>query len=135
MYSEEELNNELWRPIADYDNYQVSTLGRVFNKKFQRIIKPFNHKCGYDLVDLNKNGKGKTYTVHRLVMNAFIPNVDCKPHIDHIDWNKKNNRLSNLRWATHSENICNTNRVILARMREGRKRFEKEFKRLAMIRI
>lgn len=135
MYSEEELANEVWHPIANYENYEVSHLGRVRNKKFNRIIKPFNHCNGYHIVDLAQKGVSKTFTVHRLVMNAFVPNVDNKPQVDHKDWNRKNNRLSNLRWVTCSENICHSSRVIYARMRERIKRFEKEAKALRAIRI
>ena len=55
------------------------------------------------MVDLYENNKGKKRTVHRLVAEAFIPNPDNKPTVDHIDGNRTNNSISNLRWATYSE--------------------------------
>ena len=54
---------------------------------------------------LSKQGKVKTITVHRLVAQAFIPNPDSKPEVNHIDGDKKNNNMSNLEWCTSSENV------------------------------
>ena len=62
---------------------------------------------GHHLVDLYKNAKGKRHLDHRLVAIALISNPDGKPMIDHIDENKTNNNISNLRFATHSENNQN----------------------------
>ena len=59
---------------------------------------------------LCKNGKIKYYHIHRLVAEAFIPNLENKPTVDHIDRNKLNNVVSNLRWATYKEQ--NTNRIL-----------------------
>lgn len=113
------MEEELWRPVCNYENYEVSNLGRVRNKKFDRIIKPFNHVCGYDLVDLAVKGISKTHTVHRLVATAWIPNPENKPQIDHWDNNKKNNAVSNLSWVTALENIVRTPRVQNARRRNA----------------
>lgn len=113
------MEEELWRPVCNYENYEVSNLGRIRNKKFDRIIKPFNHVCGYDLVDLATNGVSKTHTVHRIVATAWIPNPENKPQIDHWDNNKKNNAVSNLSWVTALENIVRTPRVQNARRRNA----------------
>ena len=113
------MEEELWRPVCNYENYEVSNLGRIRNKKFDRIIKPFNHCNGYDLVDLANKGVGKTHTVHRIVANAWIPNTENKPQIDHWDNNKKNNAVSNLSWVTALENIVRTPRVQNARRRNA----------------
>lgn len=59
---------------------------------------------GYEIVDLYKNGKRKTVRVHRLVAEAFIPNNDNKPEVNHIDGNKHNNNVDNLEWVTKKEN-------------------------------
>lgn len=103
---------EVWRDVVGYEGlYQVSNLGRV--KSFHRykdgmIVKPAITSKGYCRVDLQKNSqKRKVSKVHRLVAQAFIPNPENKPEIDHIDGNKQNNRADNLRWCTHKENQNN----------------------------
>lgn len=94
-----------WRKIAGYD-YYVSSTGEVRN--FDGIhLKQHNDKDGYKRLALSKDGKQKMFIVHRLVGQAFIPNPENKPLIDHIDRNKSNNNVSNLRWATPSENNLN----------------------------
>ncbi len=94
---------EYWKPIRDYEGlYEVSDCGRVRNSRTGRILKLRNNK-GYIEVTL----KGRTYLVHRLVAEAFIPNIDNLPCVDHIDTNKENNVYTNLRWVTHKGNMNN----------------------------
>ena len=71
---------------------------------------------GYKFAVLYKNGKGHGYKIHRLVASAFIPNPDNKPCVDHIDGNKENNNVTNLRWCTHKENMNNP--ITLAHQRD-----------------
>ena len=103
---------EEWRDIKGYEGlYQVSNLGRVKslgnNKtRKEKILKPETIN-GYLRVCLFKERKGKHILVHRLVADAFIPNMDNKPYIDHIDGNPNNNIINNLRWCTHNENMNN----------------------------
>lgn len=104
---------EIWKDIKGYEGfYQVSNFGR---------IKCMEHKCpgryglrtvrehikvqvkgakGYYYVSLYKMDKGRTFTVHRLVAQAFIPNPDNLPCVNHIDENKFNNNVENLEWCT-----------------------------------
>ena len=109
---------EIWKDIKGYEGlYQVSNLGRV--KSLERMMK--NRKCeeiikvpslggkGYYRLPLCNNGINKYYFVHRLVAEAFKPNKENKPTVDHIDRNKTNNCVSNLRWATYKEQIANRN--------------------------
>lgn len=99
---------EEWRDIAGYEGlYQVSNYGRVKNAKTGRIMKPKNNGRGYLCLSLHINGKRKFYNIHRLVANAFIPNIENKPEIDHIDCDQSNNRTDNLRWVTRLENMRN----------------------------
>lgn len=108
---------EIWKDIPEYEGlYQISNLGRV--KSFPGKCRKSNsepiilsNRIGrsnpYYQVILYKGKSGKSFRVHRLVAQAFIPNPDNKPCIDHIDTNTKNNRIENLRWATHKENANN----------------------------
>lgn len=108
---------EEWRNIEDYDDYQVSNLGRVRSldrwvnnygnsKQFikGRILKPYKGNHGYLNVALFKNGKGKWCTVHRLVAQAFIENPDNLPCINHRDECKTNNHVDNLEWCSYQYN-------------------------------
>ena len=99
------MSEEIWKLVADYPNYSVSNYGRVRNNKTGYILKPLKVGFGYVVVELwNKNGP-KSKKIHRLVAEAFLPNPDKKPQVNHIDGNKKNNRLDNLEWVTASENM------------------------------
>ncbi len=106
---------EEYRKIEGYENYLVSNFGNVKNGKTGRILNPSLISKGYKGVNLY----GKTYTVHKLVANAFIPNPDNKKCIDHIDNIKTNNNINNLRWVTNQEN--NFNRSISNRNTSGAK--------------
>ena len=94
-----------WKLIEGYDHYYVSSTGMVWNKKLNHIL-PGWMRSGYKAVTLMKNKKPRTYTIHRLVALAFIPNPDNKPIIDHIR-DRLDNSVSNLRWATYTENNYN----------------------------
>jgi hypothetical protein len=98
---------EIWRKIDGYDNYSVSSFGRIRNNKRNIIVKQRCNKNGYYRVNLYKNNQSKTMQIHRLVALAFIGNPSEKPCVDHIDNNRKNNKISNLRWATSSQNQMN----------------------------
>jgi hypothetical protein len=99
---------EVYKTIDDYDNYEVSNMGNVRNKKTGLVLKLNTEKWGYKTVSLCKSKNKKTFKVHRIVALTFIPNCDNKPFIDHIDRNKQNNIITNLRWVTCSENAMNT---------------------------
>lgn len=109
-------SEEIWKDIKDYEGlYQVSNLGRVKRVEHKRcdrnqlykekLIKLQTYKCGYLYVGLWKNSKRKHHRVHRLVAEAFMPNPNNYPVINHIDSNIKNNNVNNLEWCTQSHNI------------------------------
>lgn len=96
---------ERFKIIDGYEDYEISTWGRVFNRRTGNFISPYHHQKGYMRVDL-KNDKGvKHFKVHRLVARAFIPNPEGKPQVNHIDGNPGNNSISNLEWVTQQENF------------------------------
>ena len=100
---------ETFKNITDYETYSVSNIGRVMNNKTGRILKPCLSHDGCLRIDLRKIGeKKKHYKVHRLVATEFIENPDDKLCVDHIDGDRQNNDVSNLRWATYSENCQNS---------------------------
>jgi len=95
---------DIWRTIKDFEDYQVSNLGEVYSIRTGKILKQRLNHNGYSVVQLYKNKKSTTKRVHRLVAEAFIPNPEGLPEVDHIKADKQNNKVSNLRWATGSLN-------------------------------
>lgn len=100
---------EIWKDIVDYEGkYQVSNFGNIRSLPVKSKTKYFKGSnliqftdcCGYLCVNLSR----KLYKVHRLVANAFIPNPDSLPCINHKDENKHNNRVDNLEWCTYKYN-------------------------------
>lgn len=101
--------NEVWKQVEGYEGYyEVSNLGEVRSVKRKgyknKVLNKGNGTTGYWIVVLCKDGLQKTRAVHRLVAKAFIPNPENKPQVNHIDSNRKNNRVDNLEWVTPSEN-------------------------------
>ena len=102
---------EIWKPIEWTEGgYEVSNLGRVRSMKqyygvIARIMPATTQKKGYKAVMFHINGKAKCAKVHRLVAEAFIPNPDNLPEVNHKDGNKGNNHVSNLEWCTRSHNV------------------------------
>lgn len=110
---------EIWKDVVGYKGlYQVSNLGRIKSLRVKRhvdgIMTTKIRKNGYAFIFLHKNNKRIWKSVHRLVAQAFIPNPENKPQIDHIDGNPSNNIATNLRWATGKENMNNP--ITLKRM-------------------
>lgn len=102
---------ELFKPIKGYEGlYEISSFGRVKNVNRNSFLKLKPTNCGYLKVNLSKpydDKKGhylKTYTIHRLVAEVFIPNPDDLPCVNHKDENKHNNHIDNLEWCSHAYN-------------------------------
>lgn len=137
---------EEWRDIAGYEGlYQVSNLGRVRrldrvtshgHKWKGRILSLMFGSAGYPYIHVYRKGHTKKpikLWVHRLVAEAFIPNPEGKPEVDHIDTCVTNNVVTNLRWATRSDNMLNeiTNRR-QSESHKGWKPTEETRRKLAM---
>lgn len=131
---------EAWRDIKDYENlYQVSNFGNV--RSIDRVIKQYNYSAKkdkiyiykgkiltqgidrnhYARVVLSKNNKQKHFMVHRLVAEAFIPNSNNLPYINHKDENSLNNVCTNLEWCTQKYNINYGTRTLRMRKTQGKK--------------
>ncbi len=131
---------ELWKDVKGYEGlYKVSNLGRVRSieryvrsdrnpKTGLRLIKPkilkaWDNGNGYMVVTISVNKKRKNKYVHRLVAEAFIPNPENKPQVNHIDNNRSNNIISNLEWCTASENS-----IHMMNQGRGKNQFVKKYK-------
>jgi hypothetical protein len=102
----EEAPEEKWRKIAGFDNYEVSSEGRVRNVKTMRFLKQFPNDNGYLGVILYRNGKSNMRRVHKLVASEFIGESEGR-QVDHRDRNKLNNHVDNLRYVPERENKQN----------------------------
>lgn len=93
------------KDIKGYEGkYAITEDGKVWSYISNQFLKPmYKPKTGYERVEL----QGQSYLIHRLVAEAYIPNPENKPTVDHIDRNVHNNHVSNLRWATYSEQRYN----------------------------
>ena len=104
IYYEKDLDNEIWKEVLDFPNYQISNLGRVRNINSNRILQP-SLTCGYYKVRLSNNGVVKDYLIHHLVFKHFSKEkYNANLVIDHIDGNKLNNNFNNLRLLSREEN-------------------------------
>lgn len=110
---------EIWKDITDFPNYQISNYGRVKSKaritnvgiknvkeikRKEKILKPLKLTKGYLGIKLYNNTFSKTFKIHRLVAETFIPNLNNLPQVNHIDGNKQNNYVDNLEWISNLKN-------------------------------
>lgn len=126
---------EEWRPIDGYEGYEVSSHGQVrsFWQERRPVLLANSHimqggldQRGYRLIGLKRRVAGsarriKTHRLHRMVANAFIPNPDCLPQINHKDGDKLNNRVENLEWISNADNATHAakNNLYAAGLRSG----------------
>lgn len=95
------------KTITHYNDYEISNLWNVrsYKKWKLKLLKNQTDGWWYSIINLCKDGKVKTYTIHRLVAEEFIKKVDGKTEINHKNWIKSENMIDNLEWCTHRENL------------------------------
>lgn len=140
---------EIWKPIKGFCGYEISNLGRV--KSFRvdningKIMKPYKTTKGYLQIDISLDGRKrknrKHLAVHRLVAEAFLPNENNLPQVNHKDEDKENNCVENLEWCdndynahygNHIENVANAIRTdIYSIDKDGNKEYFMELEKLA----
>lgn len=107
---------------APYTRYKISRKGVVIGARYKRPIKQYINNCNYVVVGLTKDGCNKhtTVTLSHLLASAWIPNPEHLSDVDHIDDNRLNNSLSNLRWVSHRDNLVKDHRRRLMSQANGR---------------
>lgn len=115
---------EQWKQINGFGGiYYISNTGQVQSlhpcRPLPKILKLHKYNSGYLMAPLKCDSKSYLKTVHRLVAGAFIPNPENKPCVNHIDGNKLNNRVENLEWCTHKENMRHGFNTGLYKIRVG----------------
>ncbi|MBP5548770.1 MAG: HNH endonuclease [Bacteroidales bacterium] len=118
-----ELPGEEWRESLTFKGYQVSNKGRVRDDESTKVYKGSFSATGYPVFN--------SIPIHRLVAEVFIPNPDNKPYVDHIDTDKTNNDVTNLRWVTQEENM--RNEQTRENLRKGREKMRKIKEATALI--
>ena len=93
------------KPIPNYPNYAIDENGNVWSLRFNKKLKPSDNRSGYMSVVLVADKKYHSKSVHRLYAQAYLPNPNDLPCVNHINGNKTDNRLENLEWCTASHNI------------------------------
>lgn len=114
--------------IKGYENlYKINRNGEIYSCSYKKIMKPTNDE--YAWVRLKKDGISHKGRIHRLLALQYIDNPENKPQVDHIDKNRFNNSLDNLRWATHTENMnnkfCNVANLTPEELEERKKELTK----------
>lgn len=102
------FESEEWRSCPGHPRFEISSFGRFRYRASGKIVLPYKGDNGYGKINLTADGKAKNCLSHRLVAEAFLPNPDGLPIVDHIDGDRLNNRVSNLRWASASSNARNS---------------------------
>ena len=98
------------KDVVGYEGlYAVTSCGKVWSYKKKKFLVPRANSKGYLIVKLFKDGKVKNYRIHRLVAEAYIPNPDNLPQVDHIDNDKTHNYVNNLQWITNRDNCRKSN--------------------------
>jgi len=104
-----DLEGEIWINVDGYDRYLISNFIRIKSlpeplRKYEALLSPIKNSTGYYMICLYKNGVSHPTGLHRIIAQAFIPNPENKPCVNHINNNPSDNRIENLEWCTYKEN-------------------------------
>lgn len=102
------IQKEIIKPIPGFDDYFASNIGKIYSNKsgeLRELTQYLDTKGNYLLIGFSKNGKHHKKLVHRIIAITFIKNPNNLPEIDHIDKDKTNNNVENLRWCTRKQNL------------------------------
>ena len=93
------------KDVVGYEGlYAITSCGKVWSYKYKKFLKPGINKKGYLRICLCKDNEKKMYSIHKLVAQAYLPNPNNLPEVDHIDNCKTHNYVNNLQWITHKDN-------------------------------
>lgn len=117
---------EEWKDVSGFENlYKISSKGKCWSKISNKLLEPHKYPNNYWFYSFNVKGVQKTRQIHRLVAEAFIPNLENKPCVGHKDCDRSNNCVENLYWCTYEEN--NNHPITRQRMSEGQRNSKKAF--------
>ena len=107
------------KDVVGYEGlYAITSCGKVWSYKRKRFLTPYNSGNGYLKVKLFKDNEEKQYRIHRLVAEAYLPNPENLPQVDHIDNDKTHNYVNNLQWITHRDNSRKSNNKVIFYFRQ-----------------
>lgn len=130
-----EIFNKVFEDVKDYEGfYKISKNGEIWSCFYNKIMSPQLSEDGYYKIVLSKKGLQKKCSIHRLLALQYIPNLENKQEVDHIDRNRINNSLSNLRWlnryenmSNRKDNLCLLNKQQLEQRKENKKKYLAEY--------
>ncbi len=112
--------------IEEFKKYKIYKNGNVVNTKTGRILKQNPDKDGYATVKLCNNGKERKFKIHRLIALYYLEKIEGKDFVDHINRNKKDNSIENLRWVNKKENCLNRSTYKNCKLKQKKRTLLKE---------
>lgn len=112
--------------MKEYKNYLVYEDGKIYSKRFKKFLTPKKNWDGYYRIQIWENNKCKMIGWHRVIAEAFIPNPDNKPYVNHKNGIKTDNRVENLEWVTQKENVNHAWKTGLSKAKKNNPKLSKQ---------